>query len=319
MMVNRRKVCVIGLDGVGFQNFKVFLNSLSLNGMTTILNKGFVSSFTSIPPYTPCAWTSILTGVNPGKHGIYGFSKISRNSCFKIPLVTSYDVKYPRCFEMLAMHNLKSIVINVPFVYSIPGLVGLKNLVVISDWASPKQFIYPKQYEESYHEYLIEPPNKWSEARDIKNYVRKVREFLEKRLILYYELLEKEDYNLFIVVFSELDWLMHRIPDIIEGKRLSLIHKIISLIGRFIRRACELCNLVILVSDHGFSIASLFIAVNSILARRGLITYNYRFDIDKLLHRYAHSAISQPDNQRKYTQNLNTLFNTVLRFSLQGL
>ena len=27
----------------------------------------------TIPTYTPPAWTSSLTGVNPGRHGVYGF------------------------------------------------------------------------------------------------------------------------------------------------------------------------------------------------------------------------------------------------------
>ena len=285
-----KRVCVIGLDGVGLNNIRIFLDKLPLNGMSRIINKGFTSSFISIPPYTPNAWTSIFTGVNPGKHGIYGFYRVSRIDGYKVSTVSSYDVMYPRIFEMLSMSNLRSIVINVPLVYPIHGLVGLRNLVAISDWASPRQFIHPKQYEEKYRECLIEPPHEWwLITPNVKSYARLVEGFLKKRLGLYYELLE-EEFDLFVVVFSELDWLMHKIPDIVEGRRLNLIYKVFSLVDDFIRSAYEICDLVVLVSDHGFTVPKLFISVNSILANNGLITYSYishilnRFNIGKLLH-----------------------------------
>jgi len=283
MDYSAKSVCIIGLDGVGLNNIRNFLNILALNGISSIISKGFASSFVSLLPYTPSAWTSIFTGVNPGKHGVYGFFKVSRIGGFRVSLASSYDVMYPRVFEMLSMFNLRSIVVNVPLVYPVHGLVGLKNLVVVSDWASPRQFIYPKQYEEKYREYLIEPPHKWAEATNVKSYVRSIEGFLEKRLDLYYELLEKREFNLFIVVFSELDWLMHRIPDIVKGRQLNLVYKVFSLIDGFIRRACKIHDLVVLVSDHGFTISKLFIGVNSILANNGLITFSYRFNIGKLL------------------------------------
>ena len=293
-----KRVCIIGLDGVGSNNMENFLKVLSLNNISNIITKGYSSSFISLPPYTPSAWTSVFTGVNPGKHGIYGFLKVSRiRSRFRVSLASSYDVKYPRFFEMLGMRNLRSVVINVPLVYPIQGLVGLNNLIVVGDWASPKQFIHPKQYEEEYREYLVEPPHRWSEAFDVRSYVRSVEAFLEKRLDLYYELLEKENYNLFIIVFSELDWLMHRIPDIVIGKQLNIIYKVLSLIDKFIGRACEVCDLVVLVSDHGFTVSRLFIGVNSILARNGLISFSYRLNIDKLLRR------TRPQEQRDLSTN----------------
>ena len=39
----------------------------------------------AIPPLTPPAWTSFMTGCNPGKHGIYNFLE---------PKVDSYAMRY---------------------------------------------------------------------------------------------------------------------------------------------------------------------------------------------------------------------------------
>ncbi len=279
----KKRICVIGLDGVGLRNLENMLRQDTFNWLAKIINNGFLTSFISIPPYTPCAWTSIFTGVNPGKHGIFGFHKVSRfNRGFHVALASSSDVMYPRIFEVLAMSGLKSVVINVPFTYPVRGLIGANNLVVVSDWASPRQFIHPKKLEKKYGEYLAEPPHRWGRAIDAKSYARKVEEFLRTRLSIYYDLLERFDYNLFVIVFSELDWLMHRIPGIAEGRNINYISGVLSLIDKFIRHATEVCDLTVLVSDHGFQVVKIFLGVNAILTHKGMLSYSYRLDFSKL-------------------------------------
>ena len=74
---SNKKVCILGLDGVSLINLKIFAKSFALSGINKVLNKGLVCSTLSIPPYTPLAWVSIFAGVNPGKHGVYGFYKVN--------------------------------------------------------------------------------------------------------------------------------------------------------------------------------------------------------------------------------------------------
>ena len=294
-----KRICVVGLDGVGLYNLRNVLDNLSLSSISTIISKGFMSSFISIPPYTPSAWTSIFTGVNPGKHGVYGFYRVYRDAGFRISLAVSRDVMYPRMFEITSMFNLKSVIVNVPLVFTPQGLVGHRNLTIVSDWASPKQFIYPKVLENRYREYLDEPPHRWVEAVDVKNYVKTVENFLEKRVDLYYELFDNVAPDLFIVIFSELDWLMHRVPDIARGKQLNLAYKILSLIDEFIRYVCSICDFVILVSDHGFTVSRLFVNVNRILANKNMIAFSYKLNINKLLHRQERVKVSHTNNDRR--------------------
>ncbi|ALL01989.1 hypothetical protein Pyrde_1946 [Pyrodictium delaneyi] len=318
-MVETKKVCIIGLDGVGLHNIRLFLNKLPLNNISKIINKGFSSTFSSIPPYTPSAWTSIFTGVNPGKHGIYGFYKVikNKNKNFTVTLASSYDIKYPRIFEMLTMFNMKSVIINVPLVYPVHGLIGLKNVIVVSDWASPSQFIHPKSYDSKYKEYLVNPPHNWSLATDNKKYAYKVEEFLKTRINMYYDLLEQENYNLFIVVFSELDWLMHRIPEIINGKEISYVSKILSIIDTFIHRAINTCNMVILVSDHGFTTAQTIVSINRILYENKLIAFKYKLNFGKLLNKSTFLAQASSDNENstishKFSKIINMAINNTV-------
>ena len=42
--------------------------------LASLRERGASESMKStVPAFTPCAWTSALTGVNPGRHGVYGF------------------------------------------------------------------------------------------------------------------------------------------------------------------------------------------------------------------------------------------------------
>ena len=233
----------------------------------------------TIPPYTPPAWTSILTGVNPGWHGIYSFIKYTHGI---EKLNTSFDVKFPRLFEMLAMNGLKSVVINVPFTYPFNALICRDKYVVVSDWASPVQSIWPQKLQSKYGEYLVKPPHGFTLERSpsnhemsVKDYVNRIHEYLKIRINLYYELFDEYDWSLFFIVFSETDWLLHRIPELLRGKAVNIAQPVFNLIRGFIEHVCERCNLTLIMSDHGFEHKRLRVNVNAFLASKGLLKYGY--------------------------------------------
>lgn len=271
-----RRFCVIGLDGVGPRNLEVVLSSTPLSGLSRILARGFRWGFQSVPPYTPIAWTSLFTGVNPGVHGVFGFNVVEwRDGRAWVRLATSCDVAYPRVFEALAMRGLRSVVVNVPLTYPPGGLVGSHRMVVVSDWASPRVFIHPGGLMGRYGGSLAPPPHdvvagSTSMLGD-REYVRVVEEYLESRMDVYLDLLETGDYSLYVVVFSETDWLMHRFPGLVDGSSVGVAYRVYSMIDRFTRRALDYCDAVALVSDHGFRVSKYLVSLNAILAREGLL------------------------------------------------
>ncbi|AIF70344.1 hypothetical protein PAP_09845 [Palaeococcus pacificus DY20341] len=258
------KIVIIGLDGAS-------KTTVQLVGLKKDTIYDFIST---IPPYTPPAWTSIFTGVNPAKHGIIGWQKIDINT-LKTKLVTSHDVKYSRLSELLDTSGLKSIVINLPMTYPFSGIVNKNNTIIVSDWAAPEQTIYPKKLSQTYKEYLINPPHDWaSHIENKKEYASLVKEYIQIRLNFYYELLEKEDWDLFFVVFSETDWFSHIYPHILEGKDKGLVAPIFKILYKFIQDAQETADITFVVSDHGFEIKNKVFYVNSALAKGGFISYS---------------------------------------------
>lgn len=268
------KISVIGIDGAN----KKIIEAMGIDKKETLTD-----FFSTIPPLTPPSWTSILTGVNQGKHGIYGWQRFDMSK-EELRLNTSMDVKYPRIFEILDRNKLKSIIINIPLVYPFTRFSELKNTIIVSDWASPFQFIYPSKLSEKYKEGLIDPPHQWALQKDTDEYTKKVYEFLKVRLNIYYELLEKTDWNLFFIVFSETDWLLHKIPQLLEGKRMELLRPVLDEIKKFFIRAKEVSDGVFIISDHGFEIKNLRLSINRILREHHQIKVkSIRFNLLRLI------------------------------------
>jgi len=260
-MKHKKKIVIIGLDGVNNKIANFF-------GM----GKSVYPFISTIPPYTPPSWTSILTGVSPARHGIIGWQKISKLND-KVGLTTSLDVKYPRLTEFLDKNNLSSILINLPMTYPFEGITHKKNTIIVSDWAAPRQAIFPRRLENLYKEYLIDPPHQWAKY-DKSEYPKRVREYTESRMPLYYDLLERHDWDLYFIVFSETDWFLHMFPQLLEGKHISSVSSTFKLIRDFIEYAKSFADILFIISDHGFQVVTKTLYINEILARAGFIRYD---------------------------------------------
>jgi len=74
----KRKIILLGFDGVDYHMAKRFMNGGSLPHLQELEEKGsFVPLDTTNPAQSPVAWASVVTGTNPGKTNIGGFIKRS--------------------------------------------------------------------------------------------------------------------------------------------------------------------------------------------------------------------------------------------------
>ena len=71
------KVLVIGLDGATWQLFRPWASAGRLPRLAALMQRGTWGPLRStIPPLTLPAWSSLMTGRNPGGHGIYAFWRL---------------------------------------------------------------------------------------------------------------------------------------------------------------------------------------------------------------------------------------------------
>lgn len=89
-----KKVLVLGFDGMDPDLLDEFMKQGDLPHFRALKEQGdFLPLATTIPPQSPVAWSTFITGLNPGKHDIYDF--ISRDPEQYIPFFSMARVHAP--------------------------------------------------------------------------------------------------------------------------------------------------------------------------------------------------------------------------------
>lgn len=83
-----RRVIVLGLDGLEPTRVERMLDEGRLPNLQALRKEGGYQRLgTTLPPLSPVAWSSFSTGVNPGKHGIFGF--VERDRAYNLRLTSA--------------------------------------------------------------------------------------------------------------------------------------------------------------------------------------------------------------------------------------
>src|SRR3990170_8356670 len=94
------RAVVIGLDGAAWHLLDPMIEAGVMPRLAALRERGAPGTFLStVPTYTPPAWTSAATGVNPGRHGVYGF--VEGHAQNKgLELVHSGKIKVPTIWDI---------------------------------------------------------------------------------------------------------------------------------------------------------------------------------------------------------------------------
>ena len=114
-----RRVLIIGLDGGTWSVLDRFMELGRMPRLAELCASGYRSELIStVPPITPVAWTGFATGMNPGKHGVFGFlSPQSDPGSYFPPPVRRESIRAPTLWRRLSDAGLRSIVLSVPLTY----------------------------------------------------------------------------------------------------------------------------------------------------------------------------------------------------------
>ncbi len=250
------KVALIGLDGATFDLIGPWIEKGKLRNIRAMIKRGTHGVLKSvIPPISSAAWVSIVTGKNPGKHGIFDFVKRSDESYFrhvKECLVSSKDVK-GAIWDILSSKGFKVGVVNVPVTYP-PKMV---NGFMISDFMTPPgaEFTYPPSLKDLIPFYKIDVDfvreffvNPRDRVFDREKIIREQFEVTRLRAKAVKILLSRYDLDFFMVVFKGTDNLQHFFWND-KDLLLEYYEELDGIIGEIV----EIINSnVIIVSDHGF-------------------------------------------------------------------
>jgi len=112
-----KRALVIGLDGATFDLIRPLVEKGKLPNLARMQAHGMSTELRStILPLSPPAWTTFLTGKNPGAHGIYDFAKRVEGEYSFAP-TTSLDMKSRGIWNAIEAQGGSSILVNVPLTY----------------------------------------------------------------------------------------------------------------------------------------------------------------------------------------------------------
>src|SRR5215510_3512693 len=156
----RPRVLILGLDGATFDLIKPWVTAGQLPTFKRLLESGTQANLDStIPPITPPAWTSFMTGMNPGKHGVFNFTKYDPTD-HSIRYANASNRRMPTIWQLLSALGWSVGVFNVPMTYP-PETV---NGFYISGLDTPDKnsdFVYPhwlkQEVEHAVGELYLDP------------------------------------------------------------------------------------------------------------------------------------------------------------------
>ncbi len=272
------KAIVVGIDGVSCRLLNRFTKEGLMPNLADIVSKGTITDMTaSIPEISSTSWTTFMTGVNPGKHGIYGFMELQKGS-YKWRFPNSADIKSKTLWEIAGEQGKKSIVLNVPSTYPARPLNGILTAGFVA--LDLKKATYPDMA----YEYLKNIGYRMDV--DIKKVQESVQALaldieeaftIREKAILYF--LDNHAWDLFIGVITETDRLHHYLWSALEDEKhpqhnffLDFYRKLDTFLGKMYERAGDDIPFIIL-SDHGSIGIKQEIYLNAWLKENGYLKF----------------------------------------------
>ena len=258
-------VLVVGLDAACERVLDPLVERGAIPTLADILDRGASGPLDSqIPPWTPSAWPSLYTGVNPGKHGVYGFLSFDG---YDWRVVDYTDVHAHSLWELLDFHDRRSVVVNVPVTCPPRPIDG----AVVPGYTAPEDpDCHPAgvldDVREAVGEYRVYPPD--TDGREA--YVATARSLVESRGEAFRYLSDRFDPDFGFVQFQMTDTVFHDRPD--DEDAIAAIYAAVDEQVAAILDGAD-PDLVALVSDHGMGpMGGQEFRVNDFLREEGHLT-----------------------------------------------
>lgn len=266
-----KKVFIIGLDGATLDLILPWVKERKLPAFARLIKEGVHGPLESTPNQrSASAWTSFMTGRNPGKHGIYEFYDYVPGT-YDIRFLNGNDRRAESLWGALTRNKKRVVVINVPMTYPAEEVNGLLVAGLDSPGPKSKGFTYPqdfqKELDSKFGNYIIEPGiTGFIVKGEIDEALKSLYRELDQKFNITNDLMDSYQWDFFMVVFRSLDAVQHCFwkfmdplhPDYTEEgnkKYGNVIFDIYKRIDQFIDALLKKIDnnvTLIIMSDHGF-------------------------------------------------------------------
>src|SRR5436305_632657 len=138
------KVVIIGLDAATWTVIRPLMAEGKMPNLAKLMKAGVSGALESIlPPITPPAWTSFMTGKNPGKHGIFHFVETEHGG-YAMNYANATSRRSPTVWKLLNDAGYSVGTMNIPFTYPPEKLNGFQ-ISGMDTPSSASPFIQPPE------------------------------------------------------------------------------------------------------------------------------------------------------------------------------
>ena len=290
------RALVIGLDGFDLGVVEQF-GAARLPNLHALMRRGVFAALESVqPPATLPNWTTFLTGVDPGRHGVFDFT--TRRG-YQVRFTAGTVREAPTVFKRLDALGLRCACLSFPATWPPEEL---RHGVFVSGWDAPvafeadRSFIWPPSlYDETVERFGTPTFDDVDEFHaDEPGWIDRLPDKLVQRVERKTEwarwLLGRDRWDVFAVYFGESDtashylWAHHdpksprRPADVSEKQQSSLLRVYQALdqaLGALLESAGGEEVSVTVLSDHGSGGSSdKVVYLNRILAEHGLLHFH---------------------------------------------
>ncbi|MCK4681206.1 alkaline phosphatase family protein [bacterium] len=271
------KVLIIGLDGGTWSVLDRFMELGHMPFLKRLCGEGYRANLAStIPPLTPVAWSSFATGMNPGKHGVFGFlAPQSEPGSYSPPPVRRECILAPSLWRRLSEVGVRTTILSVPLTYPpepVNGFMvsGMFTPDEAPDSTFPASLAGELRSQGAMPRFRLEYTSKEAARRRRvgfgealrhapEEYFTDVRDMTERLRRAALTLMEKP-WDLLSLVFVATDRVQHVLwPEVMssdpESELGRLVAELYSLVDSAVEELVHAAGrdtVTILMSDHGF-------------------------------------------------------------------
>ena len=286
----KKKILLIGFDGISPTFIEQLIGENLLPTFKKISEEGVSGSLmTTIPPVSAPAWSTIVTGMTPGNHGVFDFITPQKEGAgLKVKIHDSSSLRGKAVWDIAGLYGKKSVVINVPLTFPAYPING----VMVSGFPSPLNRLVatPREAEEQltrdYPEYRIDVniSNKNYDLLDKDEFIEETYRVMNQKAEMAQHLIQSTDWDLFYVVFTMTDRFQHVFWPYSDDSypwQLKEREKYRDVLKNVYRRIDEITaelmdkvdedTYVFIISDHGFESLRSKVSIRRWLQENGYI------------------------------------------------
>lgn len=281
------RVILIGLDGATFDVIRPLVDSGRLPAFARIMREGAWGTLrSSYPAITPPAFASMLTGCNPGKHGVYDFFS-RRPDSYEFAPSSGGMMRAEPLHRILDRQGLSAGMMNVPMTYP---PTPLEHGYVVSGLETPPgaRYTSPAALQAelgSAVAYRIEL-DRWYRFGEEAGELAAILDLAEKHRRAALHLLSRHPTDFFGMVLRAPDQAQHNFWRFYDAAHPGYTAAGHAKFGDYIPRAYEACDraiadirlaapdaTIIIASDHGFGRETKLVHLNNWLLREGYVRF----------------------------------------------